>query len=427
MTHPDPRHLRLYFGRLPGEAREILHHLLTCRRCQEELLADAAAPLPRPDDYAQVFESAMRSTTARLAERRARAPEVERLLDELLALECTAWPELVEQRPACRTVDFVVALADRAEREWPQDVLLSGNLAALAADVADLLPAGDWCDAAEDAVVRALALEGFTRARLEGLPAGEQLFALASQLVAGSQAGTLAEAFFCHVVARAYVAAGRLTEAAALAERSAAIYGELGQLESDVQELLFQAQLEARLGRLPVALDVLRGAVMLAEGDGERLAHLDRVARQRLAWLFVLGKDYGSAAHALAPDPSSPFEHAFRSIVEGLAAAPEEVERLLRQTLEQRGDGRAVAVACLVLVALLLAERRFDDLYPLAPELAWCLRSGDLNQQEAAALTRLHRRIKSPEGLTHWDLLDAAHALGPASEAEPADSTAVTH
>ncbi len=229
--HPAPGAIDGFVEVLPGDARDLLSHLLQCGPCGTRAVAGMRRLPSLPPGYEGVFER-IEEQAAELAERYGvELAEAESLLAEFLVLASRRRSEAIENEPRYQTLAFAHLLERTAQELCERDVVTAQELLLLAIGVGEHLGGKGGAEAASPVLLADLEARlhtelAETHRRLGSFDIAEEaLVQAAGRLVLHPAIDTRAR--YCWVLGRLRADLGRDDEALALFGRAAQLYGEL--------------------------------------------------------------------------------------------------------------------------------------------------------------------------------------------------------
>jgi len=302
-------------GAEPGEILAAVAHLQECRACHlvldqapDEARAFFAAMLSerdRPPRYSpDVYSEALDAVAERLSEEGSRL-DGERVTAPSLLAEIEPYPPSRQQlilRNSARfqTWGFAEYLVEESRRTCTEEPNRAENLALLASDVADCLPAdGFRLRIINDLRAEAWSFAGNCR-RIKGeLSAARIAFDHADEFLAIGTGDALERARCYELKAALLREQEQFLEARRLLELSVSVYRTAEERKLEARALLGLSKLYADLGEVEGNLPIVERATKLLREDGDH--YLELIAKMQLAF-YLKECARSSEAAALLPE-----------------------------------------------------------------------------------------------------------------------------
>lgn len=409
--HPDLRTLeRFLSGELSGEqGRALERHVLTCRSCEDRLLAKLPASGAEPVlSLLKFFETRTPPVRRSLAEK---PPALRRRLD--LAAEragaASLWEELRDLDPASRrslvlnggtyrTWGLFELLVDRSRDVLPQRPREAEDLARLALLVAEHLDAGFYGEkAVEAAQVKAWTHVANALRVLADFRQAEQAFQRAESHLALSWLDPVDEALILELKGAMRRAQGRYDEALELLDDAIALYREVNETHRHGRALIVKGLTLQYRGDPEAAAECFRTSLFLL--DGPREPRLLLMSQCNLIGCLDLSGRSAEAA-LLIPEAKALIEQAGKrsdvlrlAWIEGrvqtslgLWAAAEETFQWIREEFAEDGLVFDAALVSLYLAGVYIRQGKTVEARRLAEEMLPIFRSRDIHREALAAL-----------------------------------------
>ncbi len=399
--HPDLRALEKFLaGELSGEqGRTLERHLLTCRSCEDRLLAslpasgvEVALSLRRLMLEGQ--PSVLRRRLDLVVERAGAAG----LWKELRGRDFASRRDLILKDGAYRTWGLFELLVDRSRDILPQEPREAEGLARLALLVAEHLDAGFYGESAvETAQVKAWTHLANALRVLADFRQAEQAFERAESHLAQSWLDPVDEALILELKGAMRRAQGRYDDALELLDDSIALYREVNESHRHGRALIVKGLTLQYGGDPEAAADCFRTSLFLL--DGPREPRLLLMSQCNLISCLNLS---GRAAEAalLLPEAKALIEQAGkRSDVLRLAwiegrvqtslgqwAAAEQTFQWIREGFAEDGLVFDVALVSLYLAGVYIRQGKTAEARCLAEEMLPVFRSCEIHREALAAL-----------------------------------------
>lgn len=398
--HPDLTTLeRFLSGELSGEqGRALERHVLTCRSCEDRLLAKLPAAgaepvlsLPKP------FETRVPLLRRRLdlAAERAEAPS---LWEELRGQDSPSRSRLIASKGACQTWGLFELLVDRSRDVLPQEPREAEGLARLALLVAEHLDTDFYGEkAVEAAQVKAWTHVANALRVLADFRRAEQAFQKAESHLALSWLDPVDEALILELKGAMRRAQGRYDESLELLDGAIALYREVNETHRHGRALIVKGLTLQYRGDAEAAAECFRTSLFLL--DGPREPRLLLMSQCNLIGCLNLS---GRAAEAavLIPEAKALIEQAGkRSDVLRLAwiegrvqtslgqwAKAEETFRWIREEFAEDGLVFDAALVSLYLAGVYIRQGKTTAARHLAEEMLSVFRSCEIHREALAAL-----------------------------------------
>lgn len=418
--HPDLRTLeRFLSGELSGEqGRALERHLLTCRSCEDRLLASLPASgvgvvLSLRRIVAEKQPSLLRRRLDLIVERAGAAG----LWEELRGRDSASRRDLILNDRAYRTWGLFEFLVDLSRDVLPQEPREAESLARLALLVAEHLDAGFYGESAiETAQVKAWTHLANALRVLADFREAEQAFERAESHLAWSWLDPVDEALILELKGAMRRAQGRYGEALELLDDAIALYREVNESHRHGRALIVKGLTLQYQGDPEAAADCFRTSLFLL--DGPREPRLLLMSQCNLISCLNLS---GRAAEAalLLPEAKALIEQAGkRSDVLRLAwiegrvqtsleqwSAAEETFQWIREAFAEDGLVFDAALVSLYLAGVYIRQGKTAEVKRLAEEMLPVFRSRDIHREALAALIVFHKAAEM-EQLT-LDLVEA--------------------
>ena len=287
--HPKAGPIEALVAQLPEEPRRILRHALGCPTCRAALFA--ALDPARPDDpdlgrllswhptersYGKMIDAALRRLEPRLCVAQREQAEAPALVAELLQEPPDRRAALLDMSDRFRSLGLGQLLSERSHAARFGDGRQAAELAELALALLDRLDAGLYGDRLlADARGHAWALLANARRIMSDLRGADEAFALAAVHLGRGTGDRLERAFLLDLKSSLRRAQRRYGEAAALLDRSIAIYLRAGDRERAAAAVVNRATVHQRLGEDERALAELRRAAGLNDPEANPKIALD--------------------------------------------------------------------------------------------------------------------------------------------------------
>ena len=404
--HPDLRTLeRFLSGDLSGEqGRALERHMLTCRNCEDRLLATLPAPGLGPFlSLRRILRDEKRAENQPPARRRRLALTAERagaagLWEQLRSQDHASRRSLVLNDGTYRTWGLFELLVDRSRDVLSQVPREAEDLARLALLVAEHLDAGFYGESAvEAAQVKAWTHVANALRVLADFRQAEQAFQRAESHLALSWLDPVDEALILELKGAMRRAQGRYDEALELLDDAIALYREVNEPHRHGRALIVKGLTLQYQGDPEAAADCFRTSLFLLDGPREpRLLLMSQC--NLISCLNLSGR--ATEAALLLPEAKALIEQAGkRSDVLRLAwiegrvqtslgqwAAAEETFQWIREGFAEDGLVFDAALVSLYLAGVYIRQGKTAEARHLAEEMLPVFRSRDIHREALAAL-----------------------------------------
>lgn len=412
--HPDLRTLeRFLSGELSGEQGRVLErHVLTCRSCENRLLAKLPAPGEEPVLFRRILPVEKQPPVLRrrldLAAERAGAPA---LWEDLRSLGSADRRRLVLSGGAYRTWGLFELLVDRSRDILPQEPREAEDLARLALLVAEHLDTGFYGEkAVEAAQVKAWTHLANALRVLADFRQAERAFQRAESHLALSWLDPVDEALILELKGAMRRAQGRYGEALELLDGAIALYREVNESHHHGRALMVKGLTLQYQDKPEAAAECFRTSLFLLDGLRE-----PRLLVMSQCNLIGCLDDSGRSAEAatLIPEAKALIEQVGKrsdllrlTWIEakvqmrlGRWAEAEQAFHWIRESFVEDGLAFDAALVSLDLAGLYIRQRKTAEARRLAEEMLPVFRSHDVHREALGALI-VFQRAAEMEQLT---------------------------
>lgn len=399
--HPDLRTLeRFLAGELSGEeGRALERHVLTCRSCEDRLLASLPSPeMGAGRSFRRIVAGEQPSVLRRRLDLVVERAGAAGLWEELRGLGSAGRRGLVLNDRTYRTWGLFELLVDRSRDVLPQEPREAEDLARLALLVAENLDAGFYGESAvEAAQVKAWTHLANALRVLADFRGAEQAFERAESHLTWSWLDPVDEALILELKGAMRRAQGRYDEALELLDDAIALYREVNESHRHGRALIVKGLTLQYRGDPEAAAECFRTSLFLL--DGPREPRLLLMSQCNLISCLNLS---GHAAEAalLLPEAKALIEQAGRrsdvlrlAWIEGRVqtsleqwAAAEETFQWIREEFAEDGLVFDAALVSLYLAGVYIRQGKTAETRRLAEEMLPVFRSCEIHREALAAL-----------------------------------------